>query len=321
MAVSVIISNFNGARYLPKLLETLEHQRDVECEIIVVDRNSSDDSLAILRQRPEVKVVNEPPETGLVSGYDTGAKHAQHEHLFFCNEDMWFEPDCLMLLEKHLDEAAGVVATDPWQWTYDGKVWIHGGTRFVPCRWNFNSPYPRRAIAYAEQVGQGELTPFPCAGAFMMCRKAYDAVGGWDRDFFLDYEDIDLFIRVWQAGWRCIAVPEARVYHAVNVSNTKTITGGLVSKRRFISGRATVPIIGLKYFTAAALAIPFLCWSSAIAKDLIRFRMRLVWWHLLATRELFRRLGSAIKFRKCWKDKIRRRPGQQFFLLPEFTRS
>src|SRR5690242_16547252 len=100
MPISVIISNFNGAKYLPKLLETLKGQRDVTLELIVVERNSTDDSRKILAEHPDVKVIPEPPETGLVAGYAVGARSAQHDLLFFCNEDMWFEPDCLRLVEQ-----------------------------------------------------------------------------------------------------------------------------------------------------------------------------------------------------------------------------
>src|SRR5262249_6189666 len=153
---------------------------------------------------PWVRVISEPPESGLVSGYAIGAAIARHEHLFFCNEDMWFDPDCFRLLERHIDLPRGIVAADPWGWTLDGSQWIHGGTLFVRRIWNVNNPYPFRGKDFTRQLARGCDVPFPCAAAFMMHRSAYEAVGGWARDFFLDHEDLDLFIRVWQVGWRCV---------------------------------------------------------------------------------------------------------------------
>src|SRR4051812_36250416 len=99
MATSVIVSNFNGGKYLSRLLETLESQQGVTLEIIVVDRYSTDDSPEILKRYATVKVVKEAPESGLVAGYAVGASYACHEHLFFCNEDMWIGQDCLQRLE------------------------------------------------------------------------------------------------------------------------------------------------------------------------------------------------------------------------------
>src|SRR5271166_5060782 len=136
MSISVIVSNLNGERFLRRLIETLIAQKHVELEIIVVDRHSKDDSLKILAETPTVRVVSEPPETGLVSGYDVGARVARYEHLFFCNEDMWFDEDCLSALEKQLNVRERVGAADAWQWTYDGRHLVHGGVRFRPFRWD-----------------------------------------------------------------------------------------------------------------------------------------------------------------------------------------
>ena len=83
MRVSAIISNFNGAKFLPRLLSSLRSQREVDVEIIVVDRQSTDESAAILAGHPDLKVLQEPPESGLVSGYDAGARVATSDLLFF----------------------------------------------------------------------------------------------------------------------------------------------------------------------------------------------------------------------------------------------
>jgi GT2 family glycosyltransferase len=96
--ISVIVSNFNGLRFLPRLLESLRAQRGVESEIIIVDRLSTDGSGEYLASQPDVRVLSERPETGLVSGYATGATVARGELLFFCNEDM-----CLRVGKKSLE--------------------------------------------------------------------------------------------------------------------------------------------------------------------------------------------------------------------------
>jgi len=321
MAVSVIISNFNGAKYLPRLLETLAAQRGVDLQIIVVDRNSTDESHQILAGHPNVLVVSEPPESGLVSGYDTGARHAVHPHLFFCNEDMWFDADCLAQLEKSLDTKAGVWAADPWQWTYDGATWIHGGTRFqkVP-RYIANIPHPFRDMKFCVPLKHGETVAFGCAGAILVDRDAYRQLGGWDRGFFLDREDIDLFLRAWRADLKCVCVPTAKVYHAVNVSNAKSINGGTlpVGKRRFISGCSSQLITSVKYFPLRWIVfhvLAYLLWSLT---HLARLRLKQFGWEMLALREFARRLPGAWNYRSQNRDLLRRRPGQTFFTEPAF---
>jgi len=321
MAISVIISNFNGAKYLPRLLETLKAQREVELQIIVVDRHSTDESHAILSEHPDVLVVAEPPESGLVSGYDTGSLHAIHPNLFFCNEDMWFDPDCLAQLESLMDVKNRVWAVDPWQWTYDGSVWIHGGTRyqktsgFLP-----NSAHPFRLNKFCEHLKRGELVAFGCAGAILMNRDVYRSLGGWDRSFFLDREDLDIFIRAWRAGWKCVSAPEAKVYHAVNVSNAKSIENGRlnVGKRRYISGCSSQLITSIKYFPAHWVAYHLMIYLIWSCYHLCSLRIKQFTWEILAVREFAMRFPQAWKYRKDTCEIRRLKPGQTFFYEPAF---
>jgi GT2 family glycosyltransferase len=319
MAVSVIISNFNGARFLPKLLETLKAQEEVRFEIIVVDRESTDESPGILRLHPEVKVVSEPPLAGLVSGYARGAREARHEHLFFCNEDMWFDSRCLSLLEKRMDLSARIGVTDPWQWTYDGGVWIHGSTRFRKKTWAINSAYPFRDCNTTIEASDGEVIPYACAGAMMIHRQVYDEIGGWDTSFFLDYEDVDFCIRTWQRGWKSVSVPSAKVFHAVGMSNIHT-TGTKVkaSKRRYVSGLLSRYVIVWKYFSFSSLWMAFGIFSVVFANNLVKGRFKTVTWDLIAVGSFIARFGPTHDFRRSNKEYNRSKPGERFFTSPEF---
>jgi GT2 family glycosyltransferase len=318
--VSVVVSNFNGAKYLPKLLETLRAQRDVRLDLIVVDRHSTDDSASILTTAPDVRVVQEPPQSGLVTGYAVGAAHARESLVFFCNEDMWFAPDCLARLAGHFSDPS-VGAADPWQWTYDGAVLIHAGTKFVPARRYMNGPEPERQPDFTVEVPSGEPIPFACCGAVMVRKVAYDAVGGWDRSFFLDGEDVDLFIRFWQAGWRVVAEPAARVYHAVSVSNAKMLPGQVpVSRRRYESARSSVLVMAVKYLPLGAVARVAGLWLGAMALRAARGRWSQARADWGALREFIRRLPDARQYRRRHAALNRAMPVTKFFRTSEFQR-
>src|ERR1051325_5978800 len=191
MSVSVIVSNFNGARWLPRLLDSLERQRNVTLEIIVVDRNSTDESSKILANRRGIRLIQEAPESGLAAGYRAGAEIARHGHLFFCNEDMWFGEECLAELEANIDLSRRIACADPWQWSYDGSHLIHSGAQ-IECAWNRGSPHPWRPFRENPWLPDGAMIACACAGAMMIHRVAYDEIGGWVASFFLDHEDTDL---------------------------------------------------------------------------------------------------------------------------------
>lgn len=319
--VSVVVSNFNGEVYLPRLLDSLAAQEGVDTEILVVDRDSTDRSGEILASRPGVKVLREPPESGLVAGYAAGARHASHPLLFFCNEDLYLADDCLRNLAGHIDAAQKVGAADPWQWTYDGGTWIHGGVRFAPARWNFASALPFRRQNPVAPLADGEPVPFGSAGAVMVDAGMYRELGGWDTTFFLDHEDVDLFLRAWQREWRCVTVPSARVFHAVGASNEKVVGAKPrpVGRRRYISSRANVTVVALKYFSPGGASVGLAMWTLTFAKNLLRLRMRLVRLDLLVLRDIGGRLAAVLRFRRSNRAWNRASPGERFFLDPAFA--
>jgi GT2 family glycosyltransferase len=314
MAISVIVSNFNGARYLPRLLETLRAQEGVTLEIIVVDRLSSDESKAILAKHPDVRVLDEPPESGLVAGYASAVPHARYENLFFCNEDMWFEPDCLTLAERQLDRSAGVFAVMPLQLTYDGSAVVNAGTWFTGALWHHPNPWPFRASVHCRPTVAEPISGIN-AGACLIAREAYDEVGGWDPTFFLDYEDLELSIRLWQRGWSCRVEPRAIVYHAVGASNAKTIQNGrsTVARKRYVAALSNEAVIALKSFTGFAwLCAPALFLDRAL-RDLGRWRLESLGLDVRAAWLTLKRVPTILEYRRANRELNAQRPGQRFF--------
>lgn len=319
--VSAVISNLNGERFLPRLLDSLEAQQGVDVEIIVVDRHSKDGSKAVLAKHPNVVVLDEPPETGLVTGYTRGVARARHDLLFFANEDMHFDVDCLRLLSQAVKPAQGIAAADPWQWSYEGERWIHGGTRFAPARLDLNSAWPFARYEFTVDLPAGAEIPFANAGAFLIDRGVFEQVGGWDTSFFLDAEDTDLGIRLWQRGWRSVQVPQAKVFHAVGASNTQTIGAAgttPVSRRRYVSAKANLAVIAVKYYSAPSTLVPVGTWLARTAGAVVRRRTDTLKLEAQVAVEVARRLPGALRWRHEHRDDNRRNPGERFFAQPGF---
>lgn len=319
MLISVIISNFDGSNFLPRLLNSIAAQTGVETEIVVVDRESRDESLAILARYPDVKVVSYPAEAGLCAGYSAGADVAAGRLLFFANEDLHLHPDCLRQLATQIDPARRIAAADPWQWTYDGSLWTHGVTRFRTAWWDLSSPDLRRSFDFTNDLPDGSETPLAGAGAFMIDREAFREVGGWDCSFFLDYEDVDLFLRLWQRGWRCVCVKSARVFHTANSANTKTTREGIVVPyRRYASGRSNLHAIAVKYYSRRALAQSVAIWPVILLNNLVKGRWRRAGLDLLVLADLARRWPALAKYRRSHRSWNLRHPGEQFFRDSQF---
>lgn len=322
MKVSVIVSNFNGARFLPRLLASLRAQTHRDLELVVVDRCSTDGSREILEAQPDVRLLSEPAETGLVSGYHRGAQVAAGEAFFFVNEDMWFEPECVERLVAVLDLERRIGASDAWHWRYDGPEWLHGSVGFVPARWAINSPHPRWSADFQVPAGEVNEIPFACAGAALIHRRLYEELGGWDTSFFLDHEDIDFFLRAWQRGWKVVNVPAARLHHAVNASNVHVLAsiGVTVSQRRYLAQRGNMAAIALKTFSWPALALAALQWPVVMANNVLHGRWRMLASDLRFPAEIARRFPEALAFRTANAPYNHRFPGERFFAEPRFRR-
>ena len=320
MSVSVIVSNFNGARFLPRLLDSLFSQRSVKLEVIVVDRQSADNSLEILKSHPQVVIVHEPPESGLVTGYTVGTRVANYEHFFFCNEDMWFDENCIGKLEEQISLDSRIAAADPWQWSYDGKHWLHGGVGFRRKTWNIDSPHPRYKLDFNVPLHAGARVPLPCAGAFLIHRDVFNEIGGWDTSFFLDDEDIDLFIRAWLRDWRCVTVPEAKVYHEVGASNELNLetVRQTVSTRRYISHCTSTFVIAIKYFSLSTSLLGVANWLVRFTNNVLKLRFKIALRDVLLVRQILQRLPKALEFRSRNSEWNVRKPGQEFFRQAEF---
>jgi len=311
----------NGMKFLPRLLDTLRKQREVETEIIVVDRESRDGSRYYLAGMPDIRVVTEPAFSGLAAGYHTGSSFARHDLLFFCNEDVWLHPDCLSRLARHISLKDRIGAADPWQWSYDGARHIHAGTRFFRALADPISCYPPRGFDFLAPLASGDRVPFGCAGAFLMHRQMYRDAGGWDTSFFLDFEDVDLFLRAWQRSWGCVSEPEAKVYHAVGMSAHQTeLAPQQMHFRRRVHAESNRAVVCLKYFTGPALLWTAVLLFRPLAAHAVHFRWRNAQVYIAALRLTWKRLPSVRAFRQANRIFQQNKPGQQFFTERIFQR-
>jgi GT2 family glycosyltransferase len=318
--ISVIISNFNGAKYLPRLIETLHAQRGVELQIIVVDRHSNDDSAAILAAHPDIQVLSHPPETGLVSGYHAGTVLARYDLFFFMNEDMWLEPDCLRLVADAIDLEAGVASAMPVQWTYDMRELVNCGVWYEPAWWFPINPFPF-ARSRANLPDRTVRSAQSNAGACMIHGRSYDEVGGWDTTFFLDFEDTDLGLRLWQRGWHCAVVPAAKIAHAVGASNAQPLpsAGTTVSKKRYIAGGVNKLAIAFKSFPPLMIFAALLGWLDGWLRNLARLRIQRARWDIYQIAEALRRVPSWLDHRRRWRELNHLRPATAYYRNFAFT--
>ena len=193
--VSIVILNFNGRHLLGDCLESIRRQDFPRVEVIVADNASDDGSIDYLKQHfPEVRVVEHPQNYGFSAGNNIASNVAKGEYLFFLNNDTRLHPQCVAELvsaaESKGADVCGCSVTD-----FEGMV-------------------PPRVMGI-------DFIGFPFYGRFFYVegcaiffkRDSFDELGGFDEDYFMFFEDLDICWRARLRGKRVILVKGATVYH------------------------------------------------------------------------------------------------------------
>ena len=209
--VSVVIVTWNGRQHLDTCLPSVEAQRDVGVETIVVDNGSTDGTADYVRSRyPWVKLVPLTANLGFAAGNNAGVREARGRFVAFLNNDTSADPLWLRTLLSGIDEANGfALVTSRIVYMHDPDVIDSAGDGVL--RWG--GAFKRH---HGEPVSAAATTQEVfgiCGAACLMPRAVFDDLGGFDEDFFVSHEDVDLSYRARLRGYRCRYVADAVVRH------------------------------------------------------------------------------------------------------------
>lgn len=224
-SVSVIVVSFNGVQVLRDCLNRLLALRRQWHDVWVVDNGSSDGSPEMVqRDFPQVRLLPLPHNLGFGAANNRGAAAAEGERLLFLNSDAWLDEDALPTLNGALDASPSLGLVAPQLYYPDGShqfTWAPTTGVFGEALQMLRNRFESKAWAHAVPpkalrpvLGPGWLT----AACWLMQRRAFEAVQGFDESMFLYFEDVDLSLRLQDAGWRLRLVPEAAAFHIKGAS-------------------------------------------------------------------------------------------------------
>ncbi|MBQ8100086.1 MAG: glycosyltransferase family 2 protein [Paludibacteraceae bacterium] len=239
MRCSVIILNWNGAdmlrRYLPSVVEhTKESDSEIgkeDCEIVVADNGSEDESMELLaKEFPTVHVLPFERNYGFAEGYNKALEATEAEYTVLLNSDVevtagWLAP-LLDYMDAHPETAACQPKVLSWK---DKSKFEHAGAAGGHID-AFGYPFCRGRVMSEVETDHGQydnIAPvFWATGACLCIRTAvYKQAGGLDAGFFAHMEEIDLCWRLNCRGWKVVCIPQSVVYHlgggALDYSNPR----------------------------------------------------------------------------------------------------
>ena len=222
--VSIIIPHWNGIDVITECLESLRKATYPNLEIIVVDNNSTDDSVNhISKNFPNVIIIENEQNDGYAGGCNRGSEIAKGEYLLFLNNDTIHEPNWIEPLVKLLEENPRIAAVQPKLLNYYKKnlfdyAGAAGGLMDI-----LIFPFARGRIFNEQEVDTSQYDSieeiFWSSGtAFLVRKTAFEKAGRFDELFFVHMEEIDLCWRFHLLGLDVWCQPSSVVYHMNAVS-------------------------------------------------------------------------------------------------------
>lgn len=225
-AITIVIVNYNVKDFLVQCLHSVEAaSTELTVEVIVVDNHSSDGSVAYLRPIfPTVQFIEAGENLGFGKANNVGIALAQAKYTLLLNPDTILSEDTLHIMWHYMESRpdAGIAGC---------KVLNPDGTFQVACRRGFPTPwasfcrlfglqalFPKSPLfARYNQTFRSEDETYDVdalIGAFMFCRtEALQQANGFDPEFFMYGEDLDLCFRIQQAGWKVAYYPATTIVH------------------------------------------------------------------------------------------------------------
>jgi len=211
--VSIIIPNWNGKRFLEECFDSLQRQTFTNFEVVFVDNGSTDGSGDWMESRYGhwVRIVRNSKNLGFAEGNNVGIRLARGKYIVLLNNDTVVDP-------RWLEELIKPVEADPGVGMCASKVLSHHqpevleGTGELLFRDGLNRARGHLEVDRGQYDLDVEIFYPPGCGALYR-KEMLDEVGFLDEDFFAYGEDTDLGIRGRLAGWKCVYVPLAIIYH------------------------------------------------------------------------------------------------------------
>jgi GT2 family glycosyltransferase len=218
---SVIVVVHAGSHHLDDSVDSLTRYSDrSDVEVVLVDNGSPDSCGDVAERRfPWVRVIRSDANSGFAGGVHLGAAAATGEVLVLLNDDAAVEGD---IVEAHLDTLAAhpnAAASAGRLMSWDGKRhdFVRGVVTFDCHAFQAGHGFP---VAEIEPPAAGEAMPFACGGNMAIRREDWVRSGGFDRELFAYFEDVDLGWRLWATGREVVACPDAVARHRGAATST-----------------------------------------------------------------------------------------------------
>ena len=236
--LSIIIVNWNCLAFTLECIRSLEETtRNIDCEVIVIDNASRDAPCSdLVAEFPSVKLILSDRNLGFGRANNLGLKHAVGQYLLFLNPDTLVKADSVLRMHREL-------AARPHAGAMGCRLLNPDGTLQTTCtfvfptitnqllaidwlqqRWPALPLWGKQALYSNDGQSVHEVQVAPGA-AIMIPRHVFESVGGFNPDYFMYAEEVDLCLAIRRAGYSVLHLADAEIIHFGGQSTNKCEDG------------------------------------------------------------------------------------------------
>lgn len=228
--LSIIIVSWNVEKLLKACLRSLfENTKGLTFEIMVVDNNSSDNSVRMIKYDfPQVKIIENKANLGFTKANNQAIRSANGRYIMLMNPDTEIMDNSLHKMLQFMEDHKDCGALGCRLLNSDGS--LQRSCRTFPSLevmlYNvlfLDSFFPRSRLfgkyfmTWWDFDSTREVDQ-PMGSALMIRKDALDKVGLFDENIFIWFDEVDLCYRIKKAGWRIYFTPEAQITHHLSQS-------------------------------------------------------------------------------------------------------
>ena len=215
--LSIIIVNYKSWSVLEKCIESISSKNKSNNEIIIVDNHSDDNLVKEYKIKyNKCKWIINDKNLGFSKACNIGAKAAKYEHFVFLNPDTELGTNCLIQLKSNIINYPNSIISISQLDSHGNKTFPYG--KFLSIK-TFNGIIRLlfRFLKFESRLEDHEkplLKPDWVSGSFLSIdKKNFNKLGGWDEDYWMYYEDMDLCKRAKNIGMEIILINSISCTH------------------------------------------------------------------------------------------------------------
>jgi GT2 family glycosyltransferase len=234
-SVAIIIVSWNTAEYLRLCLISLfRYCQNVSCEIIVVDNDSQDDSVELVRNNfPTVRLICNSKNVGFAKACNQGIAATKTPYVLLLNSDCELKDDCITPLVQVLEEHQYIGITGSVLLHPNGKIQKAGGELLTLKTIFWEQLFFKSAVLFARDIQDLDKmygpepffkTGFVMGASLCATRALLNRAGPLREDFFMYGEDLEFCMRAQKFGFETVIVKKSQVVHHRSKSTNKNLT-------------------------------------------------------------------------------------------------